>query len=58
VTEFTDQQLEDGIVSALGEGNIKAVEGILRLLAVQNPARAAVMLDTLKLSIEIAREAT
>jgi hypothetical protein len=39
--EFTDDQIVDGIVAAIADRRFDVVEGLVALLAVQNPTRAA-----------------
>lgn len=53
--EFTPDQIVDAIVHALHEHDVKAVPGLIKLLALQDPRRAQDVLDTIKAGLAIAR---
>lgn len=55
--EFTPDQIVQGIESALHDHEVAVVPGLIRLLAVQDPARAEALLDTIELGIAISRAA-
>lgn len=55
--EFTSDQIVQGIESALHDHEVTVVPGLIRLLAVQDPARAEAVLDTINLGIAISRAA-
>ena len=54
--EFTDAQIVEGISKALRDGNVDAVEGLLRLLLAQNLDEAIRVYDMLQLSVMFAQE--
>lgn len=47
-------QIEDAIVAALRQQDVRAVPPLLTLLAAQDPARAQVLLDTIEVALAIA----
>lgn len=53
MSEFTSDQLVALLPIALERGDMKAVDCALRLLAVQDPHRAQLVVDTMKLGIAI-----
>lgn len=53
--EFTTEQIRESIASAIREANWPAVDGLMRLLAVQDPAAAADVLATLRIALEMTR---
>lgn len=55
--EFTPDQIVAGITSALHEGDVTVVPGLIRLLAVKDPHRAQAVLDTIELGIAMSRTA-
>lgn len=52
--EFTDDQIERGIRLALGKQDIKAVPGLIALLAIQNPRRADMVRQTILYGLDLA----
>ncbi len=52
--EFTDEQIEQGIASALAEQNIAVVPSLIALLAAQNPERAELVRQTILLGLSLA----
>jgi hypothetical protein len=55
VSAWTDEQLLDGIHAALDERDMAAAAGLIRLLAVQNPAAAQEILDAIELARTVNR---
>lgn len=51
--EFTDAQIEAGITAALAEQNVAVVPGLIALLALQNPARAEVVRQTILFGLSL-----
>lgn len=45
--EFTDDQIETAIADAIRDGDFEAVPGLLKLLALQNPAHAQQIYDAI-----------
>lgn len=56
--EFTDAQIVEGITAALSEGRIDVIEGLLRVLLVQNQDEAIRVYDTLRLGVMLAQDAS
>lgn len=56
MTEFTADQIIAGITKALGEGDVEAVDGLLRLLAVTDAEAAQDVYDTLRVGVAFAKE--
>lgn len=56
--EFTDAQIVEGITAALIKGRIDLIEGLLRLLLVQNQDEAIRVYDALQLGALLAQEAS
>ncbi|MDX3661273.1 hypothetical protein PV646_28545 [Streptomyces sp. ID05-26A] len=54
--EHTADQLEGGIVNALQAANFQAVNDFLLLLALKDPQRAQLVLDTIKVGLAIGGE--
>lgn len=52
-TKYTSGQLYDAIISALQDGEVRAVPGLIRMLAVVDPHAAQEVLDTLELGLRI-----
>ena len=51
------EALETGITNALHAGDIDAVEGLMGMLAVLDPDRAELLLETMKAGVRIRRVA-
>lgn len=51
VREFTDDQIVDAIIAAITERRFVVLEGLVALLAMQNPARAAEVVATLRAAV-------
>lgn len=54
MSQPTAEQLTDAIARALHDGNVDAVEGLLRMLAVVDPHRAQDVYDTIQAGLAIA----
>lgn len=54
---YTPAEIEEGIRRALSEGAVAVVPGLLRLLALQSPRRAEVLLETIELGLAIGKAA-
>jgi DNA-binding SARP family transcriptional activator len=52
-TELTPDVLERIVAAALSKGDMEAVEHAMRLLAVRDPHRADVVLETMKLGLAL-----
>lgn len=52
--EYTDEQIEAAIRSALAKQDIDAVPGLIALLALQNPHRAEEVRQTILFGLRIA----
>lgn len=52
--EFTSEQIQDTIAEAIRRRDLDVVPGLVRLLAIQDPAAAQAVLD----SVELARRLT
>ncbi len=58
MSEYTDDQIETAIMSALQKHDNEAVVGLLMLLALQNPHRAEIIRDTILLGLALAADNT
>lgn len=56
MSDWTPEQIESVIPDAIRDGDLKAVEGLLKMLAVRDPARAQVVMDTIGLGIELSMD--
>ena len=54
MSTYTDEQIESGILRALKAQDINAIPGMIALLALQNPARAEAVRQTILLGLSIA----
>lgn len=52
--EFTDDQIERGVHLALEKQDIKAIPGLIALLALQNPRRADMVRQTILYGLDLA----
>lgn len=52
--EFTDDQIERGIRLALERQDVKAIPGLITLLAIQNPRRADAVRQTILYGLDLA----
>jgi len=50
--EFTSEQIMQGIAAAIREQNFKVVPGLIKLLALQDPQQAQVLLESMKLVMD------
>jgi hypothetical protein len=57
VSTYTDEQIVKGIEKALAVQDVKAVPGLIALLALQNSQRAESIRQTILLGLEIAAHA-
>lgn len=55
-TAWTPEEIEVVLRHALGKGDIDGVDACLRLLATRDPERAALLVETMRVGIAIARE--
>jgi hypothetical protein len=55
IHEFTSDQITETIAHAIREHDFEVIPGLIRLLAVQHPARAQEVLDTFELAQIIAK---
>ncbi|MEP7194601.1 MAG: hypothetical protein ABI903_17270 [Actinomycetota bacterium] len=53
MSDYTPEQLEEAVHLALTAGDIKAVNGLLRMLAVVDPGRAEVLFEQLKVALAL-----
>jgi hypothetical protein len=53
--EFTSDQITETIATAIRERDLDVVPGLIRLLALQDPGRAQLILDTVDLARVIAK---
>jgi hypothetical protein len=53
MTKVTPEQIEAAFHLALKAGDVKAVDGFLRMLAVVDPRRAQELLDQLRLALAL-----
>lgn len=56
MTEYTSDQIVHSIETALHDGDVSVIPGLLRLLSVQDPLRAGQVLDVIELGMKIHRE--
>lgn len=56
--EFTPDEIEAGIVRAIHDRELEIVPSLIKLLALQDPARAQAVLDTVKLARKLAADQT
>lgn len=54
---YTPAEIEEGIHRALSEGAVAVVPGLLRLLALQSPRRAEVLLETIERGLAMGKAA-
>lgn len=47
MSEFTDEQITDAIAAAIRDHEFHAIEGLIRLLALQSPSKAQEVYDLL-----------
>ena len=52
--EFTPDQITGGIAMAIRDRDLAVVPGLLKLLAVQDPARAQLIFDVIRIALEVA----
>lgn len=52
--EFTSDQITESIANAIRDRDLEVVPGLIRLLALQDPGRAQLILDTVELARIIA----
>lgn len=52
--EYTDEQIEEAIALALHKQDVKAVPGLLALLALQNPERADYLRNLMLFGLSVA----
>jgi len=57
MTKVTPEQIEAAFHLALKAGDVKAVDDLLRMLAVVDPRRAQTLFDALKASLSIVQAA-
>lgn len=55
-TEWTTAQIEAMLPQAVGKADMKAIEGLIMLLALKDPHRAQEVMDTLKVGLMLAKE--
>jgi hypothetical protein len=55
IREFTSDEITETIANAIREHDFEVVPGLIRLLAVQDPGRAQLILDTVELARILAK---
>lgn len=55
-TDFTSDEIVEGIRKAIADHDVHVVPDLIKLLATKDPRRAQQVLDTLEVGLVIARE--